>query len=961
MGLYRRLGAAVAALAMLSACSDDRSRSRESVGEAEVELTNAPSDVKCLRLTIDGPSRSDVRKFPLVTGQRAVFRLSGLPVGDDTFTAHAFAAKCENLNAGATATWYSEPVVARIRAGLVTHVAIKMIHNGGASVGVDFDDKNGPSGQGEPPLEGGTHSSDEPYLSPVGCPVEPRAVLTVGDSPNLRPDGSRYRLAGIPDGLGAFDNGDGTFTLLVNHGLGVDTGIARAHGAKGAFVSKWTIRRADLAVMNGSDLIELVAVWNPKTSAYEPPTKGIAFGRFSSADLPNPSALFDAATGLGFDGHLFFNGEAIGDEGRAWAHGIDGTSSEFARMGKASWENVVPNPGTGEQTVVIGMDGSGGGQLYVYVGKKTRDGSPVQRAGLTNGALHGLVVPGFPVEPASGIPAAPFELHSFGNVENRTGAELQAESARALVTGFQRPEDGAWDPNNPNDFYFVTTAAFELPSRLFRLRFNDVRNAAQGGRIEMLLDGTEGQRMLDNVTVDTSGHVYLQEDPGNNVRLAKIWRYDIATDQLSEVSEHAPERFAPGGAGFLTQDEESSGIIDVSGILGPGTFIMTTQVHLANQDPELVEGGQLSFMRDNDGLGGIMAAIATLMVECTGKIGPDSFVLDQDGMLALPENLDECPLPEPDPPRDDVAEDDRIGAMRAYLSLQMLMPDGSPRKTVPNARQCIGGRWAAWRQAFARTGITQEQCPAWNRLGILDDTEERFQERLRIVEQRKPIVVRDANGAIIPGTFTAEPPNLELFKFNREFAVGFDQGEPMHPCIQEGPGACAALCAGAFPGFVLGAEGTNVTVDAMEWLEHRAYLNPRNDPWLKPGYYHPTWAYYYGPSVGSRMRANNCNAAPDKLKSLCGEEVRDIEPPTASSANPLPYIGQQRSCSARADPALGLMNENCAAESCTLFVADGIFQEARYTLDCIEPIEGALDKADVWNTCVAHCSAAGLL
>jgi hypothetical protein len=951
MGLYRRLGAVVAAVAMLSACSDDRSRSRESVGEAEVELTNAPSDVKCLRLTVNGPSRTDVRKFPLVTGQRAVFRLSGLPVGDDTFTAHAFAAKCENLNAGATATWYSEPVVARIRAGLVTHVAIKMIHNGGASVGVDFDDKNGPSGQGEPPLEGGTHSSDEPYLSPVGCPVEPRAVLTVGDSPNLRPDGSRYRLAGIPDGLGAFDNGDGTFTLLVNHGLGVDTGIARAHGAKGAFVSKWTIRKADLAVMNGSDLIEQVAVWNPKTSAYEPPTKGIAFGRFSSADLPNPSALFDAATGLGFDGHLLFNGEAIGDEGRAWAHGIDGTSSEFARMGKASWENVVPNPGTGEQTLVIGMDGSGGGQLYVYVGKKTRDGSPVQRAGLTNGALHGLVVPGFPVEPASGIPAAPFELHSFGNVENRTGADLQAESARALVTGFQRPEDGAWDPNNPNDFYFVTTAAFELPSRLFRLRFNDVRNPAQGGRIEMLLDGTEGQRMLDNVTVDTSGHVYLQEDPGNNVRLAKIWRYDIATDQLSEVSEHAPERFAPGGAGFLTQDEESSGIIDVSGILGPSTFIMTTQVHLANQDPELVEGGQISFMRDNDGLGGIMAAIATLMVECTGKIGPDSFVLRQDGVLELPENLQnqvECPLDQPE------GNVDVLGQIRAYLSLQEFMPDGSPRKILPNARQCIGGRWAAWRETFARTGITQEQCPAWTGLGVVDDTEERFQERLRIVEQREPIVVRDASGAIIPGTFTAEPPNLELFKFNREFAVGFDQGEPMHPCIQEGPGACAALCAGAFPGFVLGAEGTNVTVDAMEWLEHRSYRNPANNPWLSLGYYHPTWAYYFGPSIGSRMRANSCNALPSTpLVAPCAEMVEDDTDPATPA---LPYVGQQRSCSARKG-STGL-NVNCASESCTLFVSDGIFQEARYTLDCLLPLDGTVTA---WDTCVAHCSAAGLL
>src|SRR5688572_25096718 len=201
--LFGRLGAAW--LAMVSfGCSDDRSLAQENVGEAEVKLTNAPSDVKCLRLTVNGPSRTDVRKFPLETGQRAVFRLNGLPVGDDTFTAHAFSAPCEKLTSGANPTWFSDPVVARVRAGVLTPVALKMIHNGRVSVGVDFDDKNGPDGGSEPPPEGGTHSSDEPYLEPLGCPVEGQAILTAGDSPNNKPDGSPYRMVGIPDGLGAF-------------------------------------------------------------------------------------------------------------------------------------------------------------------------------------------------------------------------------------------------------------------------------------------------------------------------------------------------------------------------------------------------------------------------------------------------------------------------------------------------------------------------------------------------------------------------------------------------------------------------------------------------------------------------------------------------------------------------------------------------------------------------------------
>lgn len=41
--------------------------------------------------------------------------------------------------------------------------------------------------------------------------VKTESILSVGDSVG------GYRMVGIPDGLGAFDNGDNTFTLLMNH------------------------------------------------------------------------------------------------------------------------------------------------------------------------------------------------------------------------------------------------------------------------------------------------------------------------------------------------------------------------------------------------------------------------------------------------------------------------------------------------------------------------------------------------------------------------------------------------------------------------------------------------------------------------------------------------------------------------------------------------------------------------
>ena len=54
---------------------------------------------------------------------------------------------------------------------------------------------------------------------------------------------------------------------------------------------------------------------------------------------------------------------------------------------------------------------------------------------------------------------------------------------------FLRTEDGAWGPANRNDFYFVTTNGFNLKTRLWRLRFNDVRNPSAGGTIEILING----------------------------------------------------------------------------------------------------------------------------------------------------------------------------------------------------------------------------------------------------------------------------------------------------------------------------------------------------------------------------------------------------------------------------------------------------------------------------------------
>lgn len=437
-------------------------------------------------------------------------------------------------------------------------------------------------------------SSQTPYITPIANGVKCTAVLTTPDSVG------NYKMAGIPDGLGAFDNNDGSFTLLMNHELTSGVGAVRAHGSNGAFVSKWIINKSDLRVLSGSDLMKNVNLWNGNSySTYNSskPSALAAFSRFCAADLPAPTAFYFASTGLGTQERIYMNGEESGTEGRAMAHIVTGanagTSYELPWLGKLAWENAVASPYPSNKTIVVGLDDGTGGQVYVYVGNKTNSGNEIERAGLTNGKLYGISVTGVLTEGSTAPPDnSPFILIDLGNVAGISGDSLNKLSIIKGITSFLRPEDGAWDPSNPRDFYFNTTNSFSAPSRLWRLRFNNPEKPELGGNISAVLNGTEGQKMLDNMVIDNYGHILLQEDVGNNVHNGKIWQYTIATDELKLLAQHDSTRFIAGGANYLSQDEEASGIIDMQNILGPGMFILADQAHYPIVG-EAVEGGQL--------------------------------------------------------------------------------------------------------------------------------------------------------------------------------------------------------------------------------------------------------------------------------------------------------------------------------------------------------------------------------
>jgi hypothetical protein len=474
----------------------------------------------------------------------------------------------------------------------------------------------------------GPTSSVSPYVIPnSGLPpgaVTTTSLITTGDSIG------GYRFVGIPDGLGAFDAA-GAFTVLCNHELGATSGIVRAHGSTGSFVSRWVIDTGTKALVSGRDHNQAatdVHAYDRMLGAWIAGT--FAWDRHCSADLAPVSAF--SFGGLGTANRIFLTGEETrppfaARHGSAWANVASGPATdetwELPHLGQCAYENLVAAPFAQVKTIVIGTDDSDvstnpfplgtaqPSEVYVYVGNKQATGNDIEKAGLTGGTLYGVrvrvggvVVPEESNANGLGGIAGPyvgsgtFELVSLGDASTFDGAAQQAASIANDVFRMQRVEDGAWDPRPgfENDFYFVTPASASTNSRLFRLRFTTIGQPELGGQIDIILTGSEGQRTMDNLCIDPLGRILLQEDPGGASRLAKVWMYDLVNGRFTEVAAHDPYFFMTGAPGFETTNEEASGVIPVFDALGAGWYLMSVQNHKSSADVELVEGGQLVAM-----------------------------------------------------------------------------------------------------------------------------------------------------------------------------------------------------------------------------------------------------------------------------------------------------------------------------------------------------------------------------
>lgn len=458
-----------------------------------------------------------------------------------------------------------------------------------------------------------------------------------------------FTLPGVPDGLGAYRNPDGTLTVLQNHELSLTStakDIKRAWGGTGSVVSKLTVDTTSGQVTKGEELIKKINFWNYQTDSYGPvataPTGAkvldqygaaqhtISWNRFCSGNLVPAGGLSatvrEKVNGkfvtkkLGFDGPVWFTGEEGGDESRALAVNMSGEAFQLPRLGLAAWENFLTAPNTGRSTVIMGNeDGSAtDSQLWMYYGTKTDRGTWADKAGLTNGKNYvlqilddtGLTIPNDVAFRKLG--KGKQQPINFARVAWDQSGVGQNGAAARLGTTLARVEDGEWDPVNKNVYWFLTTESaggvtapdpatnFKRDGgALWKMTFKDAANPFAGGVIEMVLDGTESIYMNkpDNLTITPSGVILIQEDPGGNDHLSRIVAYNTSTKSLKAIAKFNPSLFGVGAPGRLTNDEESSGIIDVTKLVAEAGdtanyFLFNAQVHTKPSvtRPDLVKG-----------------------------------------------------------------------------------------------------------------------------------------------------------------------------------------------------------------------------------------------------------------------------------------------------------------------------------------------------------------------------------
>jgi Bacterial protein of unknown function (DUF839) len=487
------------------------------------------------------------------------------------------------------------------------------------------------------------------YAEPLTADYETTRLLSVGDTVPLTSDPTKeFQMIGIPDGLGAHKSGRGLRTVYMNQELGFNAlsrPVIGAARSRGAFVSKLELDKKG-NVLSGEPAYD--TVYLDDTLVGPAATDGNttrAFARFCSGFLAGPEE--------GFDRYIYFANEEDGTpantfdgKGGLSVAIVDGNAHGLTWLGHFPWENTLVQRGTGNKTVIMGMeDGPASqnlaevnSQLWMYVGTKDRSpgATTLERNGLVGGKLYVFVA----ADPAVTAEEQFTSGSLNGNWVEIPGANLmdgaQLEAAADAVKGmaFARPEDGEFNPNNKNEFFWVTTGGAGTVTgtppvatganalgRIYSLKLNR-RDPVGTAKLTIALNadtvinaGGDAAVSPDNIGV-SEDYLMVQEDgtaQSRPVMAAKgrdgvIWRYKLDDDAPGGIKTSSATKVVtlspPGRDGVAVGPGvwETSGIIDTDGLFGDGSWLFDVQAHgpTAAPKPDTVEDGQLLLLTAKD-------------------------------------------------------------------------------------------------------------------------------------------------------------------------------------------------------------------------------------------------------------------------------------------------------------------------------------------------------------------------
>jgi Bacterial protein of unknown function (DUF839) len=485
----------------------------------------------------------------------------------------------------------------------------------------------------------------KPYVEPVGGEYEVDAVFSVDDRVPLLggAPGQQYRMVGIPDGLGAHSNGDGTSTLYMNHELNFTAQSEPVVGGaknRGAIVSQWILdedgdpvagRRAYDRIYEEDEFLGPAPVVGNEAQMPR------QFARFCSGYLAGPKD--------GFDRYIYLTNEEDASSSTFDGMGglsvaiFDGELHTLPALGRYSKENTVVQPGQGTRTVIFSMEDGPAtldNQLYMYVGKKDRSrrASVLERNGLVDGTVYVFrsLDPARNSERTFTSGEVSGEWVAIPGAAEMSAAELEAASDAAGAMTFVRPEDAAFNPNNRHEMVFDTTGSSsgaddgvnEL-GRLYSLRLHP-GNPLKPATLTIVYNADTivdegGDIAISPDNLDVSGdHLMINEDGTTESRAVmaskgrdgSIWRFDLDKGPVHAVgvdvstATRVAQLDPPGRDGVPVGPGvwETSGIIDASSMFGEDTWVSDVQAHPPTAPPGgstvTVEDGQLLLLRPAD-------------------------------------------------------------------------------------------------------------------------------------------------------------------------------------------------------------------------------------------------------------------------------------------------------------------------------------------------------------------------